>query len=98
MKGPPEIPINQFQLALLLNDEQKKFFEMVIKSNVFCGQCGGAAIAGITINEMFLTDLNDILVKGTCKTCKGKVARMMEFGENKEFYNGAMVFRNSIRG
>jgi hypothetical protein len=97
MKRPPEIKINQFQLALLLNDEQKEFFDMVIADNVFCSQCGGSAKEGININEMFLTDLNDILVKGTCKTCKGNVARMMEFGEEKDFYNQAMDFRNSIR-
>jgi hypothetical protein len=36
MKRPLEIQINRFQLALLLNDEQKKFFEMVILDNVFC--------------------------------------------------------------
>ena len=97
MKRPPKIKINQFQLAVLLNDEQKKFFDMVIADNVFCSQCRGLAKEGITINEMFLTDLNDILVKGTCNTCKGKVARTMEFGEDKDFYNKAMDFRNSIR-
>jgi hypothetical protein len=52
---------------------------------------------GITINEIFLTDLNDILVKGTCNSCNGKVARMMEFGEDKEFYNKAMDFRKFVR-
>lgn len=97
MKRPPEIQINQFQLALLLNDEQKKFFKMVVANNVFCSQCGGVAKDGISVNEMFLTNLNDILVKGTCNACKGKVARMMEFGEDEEFYNKAMNFRNSIR-
>lgn len=96
MKRPPEIQINQFQLVLLLNDEEKKSFEMVIADNVFCSHCGGVARAGISINEMFLTNLNDILVKGTCNTCNGKVARIMEFGESKEFYNKAMGFRNSI--
>jgi|AntRauTorckE6833_2_1112554.scaffolds.fasta_scaffold00298_8 hypothetical protein len=97
MKRPPEIKINQFQLAVLLNGEQKKFFEMVIAENVFCSHCGGICKKGMTINEMFLTDLNDILVKGTCNICKGKVARTMEFGEEKEFYDKAIDFRNSIR-
>lgn len=97
MKRSPEIQINQFQLDLLLNNEQKKFFEMVVTNNVFCSQCGGVAKDGISVNEIFLTDLNDILLKGTCITCNGKVARMMKFGEDEEFYNKAMNFRNSIR-
>lgn len=97
MKRPPELQINRFQLDLLLNNEQKEFFEMVVAENVFCGQCGGVAKDGISVSEMFLTDLNDILVKGTCNTCNGKVARMMEFGEDEEFYNKAMNFRNSIK-
>jgi len=96
MKKTPEIQINQFQLAILLNDEQKKFFERAVADNVFCRQCGGAATAGITIDEMFLTDLNDILVKGTCNTCKGKVARLIEFGGEQEFYEKAMAFRKAI--
>lgn len=97
MKRPEEIKINRFQLAILLNDEQKKFFDTVMADNVFCVQCGGTCEKGITINEIFLTDLNDILVKGNCNTCKGNVARMMEFGEDKEFYNKVMDFRNSIK-
>ena len=97
MKRPPEIKINQFQLAVLLNDEQKKFFDTVIADNVFCSQCGGTCTKGINISEIFLTDLNDIMVNGTCNTCKGKVARIMEFGEDKEFYDKAMDFRNSIK-
>ena len=97
MKRPPQIKINRFQLNFLLDDEQKDFFDSVIASNVFCSQCEGICKEGITINEISLTDLNDILVKGTCNTCKGKVARMIEFVEDKAFYERATDFRNSIR-
>lgn len=96
MKRPPEIKINLFQLNVLLNDKQKDFFDTVLAGNVFCANCGGTCKNGITVKEIFLTNLNDIHVEGTCNTCNGKVARMIEFGENKEFYDKAMDFRKSI--
>jgi hypothetical protein len=96
MKQPPEIPINPFQLAILLNDEQKDFYSYVLAENVFCCNCGGSAIKGIEVKEIFLTNLNDVLVRGTCNECNGKVARIFEFGEDKAFYEKANRFRNSI--
>jgi hypothetical protein len=45
---------------------------------------------------MYLTSLNDIYVRGTCKVCGGKVARTMEFGEDKVFYEKASDFRRAI--
>ena len=97
MKRPPEIKLNKFQLALLLNNDQKGFYNEVLADNVFCSNCGGIALKGIEIEEIFLTDLNDILVRGTCKVCNGKVARVFEFGEDKAFYNKANDFRKAIR-
>lgn len=97
MERPPEIKINRLQLDQLLNDEQKYFFDKIIAENVFCRQCGGSCKAGITISVIILTDLNDVLVKGSCNTCNGKVARVMELGEDEKFYKKAMDFRTSIR-
>ncbi len=96
MKQPPEIPINQFQLTILLNDEQKDFYSYVLAENVFCSKCAGSAIKGIDVKEIFLTNLNDVLVHGTCNECNGKVARIFEFGEDKAFYEKANRFRKSI--
>ncbi len=94
MERPPKIEINQFQLARLLNEQRKQFFDEVIATSVFCVQCGDTCTKGITINKIFLTDLNDILIQGTCNLCKGKVARMFEFGLEKAFNDEAMEFRN----
>ncbi|MFW5708144.1 MAG: hypothetical protein ACOC12_09500 [Bacteroidota bacterium] len=97
MQRPPKIKLNQFQLAILLNDEQKKFYDYVMADNVFCVHCKGTCKKGITVEDIFLDSLNDIYVRGTCNTCNGKVGRTMEFGEDKEFYNKAMNFRESIQ-
>ncbi len=96
MKRPAEIQINQFQLAVLLGEELLNNYKQALTDYVYCNTCNGHAKKGIEVKEIFLTDLNDILVRGTCKTCNGRVARMLEFGENKEFYAKAMKFRKAI--
>lgn len=96
MKRPPQIPLNQFQLAVLLNDDEKHFYDKVLAENVYCRSCAGNVAKGVVVTEILLNDLNDIHVRGTCKVCKGTVARIFEFGEQKEFYNRAMKFRKAI--
>lgn len=97
IKRPPENKINQFQLALLLDDKEKQFYNYVIANNIYCSQCRGIASEGIVVDEIFLTDLNDIRVRGRCKVCNGEVGRLFEYGENKDFYDKVSLFRNSIK-
>ena len=95
MGRPPEIQINRFQLALLLDNSQRGVYDEVLANNVFCSHCGGIAQKGIVAEDIYLTRLNDIMVRGTCKACNGKVARILEFGEDKTFYEKANNFRSS---
>lgn len=98
MIRPPEIPINRFQLAILLNEQQKQDYQFMLDEGVFCSHCGGVAEKGIVVTEIFLNSLNDIFVCGTCKVCSGKVACTMEFGEDEAFYENANAFRKTIGG
>ncbi len=91
-----EIGINSFQLNVLLDNRQKEIYKMVTDTNVFCMTCGGVCEEGIEIDSIFLNDLNDILVKGTCNKCGNNVARTLEFGEDKDFYDKAVKLRKSI--
>lgn len=97
MKRLPEIKINLFQLAVLLDEKDKKFYDYVIEHNVYCSHCRGVAKEGIDVEEVYLTDLNDIRVQGRCKVCNGVVGRLFEYGEKKDFYEKANRFRNSIK-
>ena len=92
-----DIQINIFQLNLLLEKDQKEFYDQVIANNVFCANCGGQCPKGITVTEILLNSRNDILVNGTCNECSGKVARYIEFGEDEAFYKKAMNFRKSMQ-
>ena len=97
MKSTIEIPINQFQLAILLNEEQKVSYKFMLENGVFCVQCGSICEKGIEVEKIYLTNLNDVKVQGVCKVCNGKVVRIVEFGEDKAFYEKATNFRKSIK-
>jgi|SRR5690554_5468324 Zn-finger nucleic acid-binding protein len=97
MKGLPEIPINLFQLAVLLDEVERHFYNVVIDSYVYCAQCRGVASEGVEVEKIFLNSVNDIRVEGRCRKCNGEVGRLFEFGEIKEFYEKACHFRESIR-
>lgn len=96
MTRPTEIPINRFQLTILLNEKLKQDYQFLLDEGVICIQCGGIAQKGIVVTEIYLSSLNDIFVRGTCKVCGGKVARTMEFGENEAFYEKANDFRKAL--
>lgn len=98
MKRPPAIKINRFQLARLLDKQQMDLYKEVCNSNVFCSHCRDTAKDGIEVEELILNDLNDIMIRGTCRVCNGQVGRIIEFGGDKAFYLKAMEFRKSLSG
>ncbi len=73
----PEIKINSFQLAVLLDEAKKLFYRFVIENHVFCAQCGEIAHEGIEVTEVYLTALNDVRVRGRCRKCNGEVIRRL---------------------
>lgn len=96
MMNRTNIKINRFQLNVLLNNEQKKDFDYLLDHGVFCNTCDKICPEGVEIDEIFLNSSNDIMIKGKCKACGGNVTRIMEFGEDKVFFNNANNFRKSL--
>lgn len=97
MKELPEIPVNRFQLAVLLDEEERHFYNVVIDNYVYCAQCRGFAKEGVEVERICLSGVNDIWVKGRCRKCGGEVARLLEFGGKKEFDERACRLRESIK-
>ena len=91
-----KMQINRFQLHLLVNDEEKEAFDYLADHGVFCSTCGEICPEGVLINKLYLNSFNDIVLEGNCKHCKGRVTRIMEFGEDRDFFNKACDFRKSI--
>ena len=96
MRKLKEIRINPFQLNRLLSKKRMNDYRFLLAKGVFCSSCGGVCTEGIHVNEIILNSMNDILVRGSCKVCQGKVARVMEFGEDETFYEQANAFRATL--
>jgi hypothetical protein len=95
MNEPIELIINQEQLNSLLSEEQRENFDYILKHNVFCGKCGGIAKLGIKVNQIILDSINDLRVEGICKKCNSNVARILEFGDNKDFIQKALNLKKN---
>ena len=96
MNTYPEIQIHKFQLGVLLTGIDKKFYNYIIKYNIYCSCCKSLAFKGIFVDEIYLTKYNDVRVVGRCKICNSEVLRLFEFGNEKEFRNKANKIRESI--
>ena len=96
MKELSEIQINQFQLAVLLDEEERHFYNVVVEGFIYCSQCRGFAGEGVEVESIYLDSLNDIRVEGRCRKCGGRVVRLFEFGGKKVFNEKARRFRQSI--
>ena len=97
MSRQKDIQINEFQLRTLLNEEQRKGYDYLCNHGVYCTTCEGICTKGIHIIEIHLNPLNDIMIYGSCKVCNGKVTRIIEFGENRVFYEKANQFRKTLQ-
>lgn len=91
-----EMSLDWVQLNNLLNQEEKDAYDFLLNNGVFCTRCSSICREGVDVISVSLNWLNDIVVKGRCKFCGHKVVRIMEFGENQEFFIKAMEFRSSV--
>ena len=91
-----EIKLNQFQLNILLNQEEKEDYQYILNLGIYCVRCEEMCPKGVEVIDNILNSMNDILIKGRCKKCGKTVKRFIEFGEDREFYERAQAFRKSI--
>lgn len=97
MNKKAEVKIHQFQLRTLLDEERMEVYNTILAKNVYCNNCRGEAKEGIDVEEVVINHISDIIVRGRCKICKGKVARYFEFGENDDFFDKVVNFKNSLK-
>lgn len=96
MDSLKEIYLNQFQLNILLNEEEKEAYRYIVQEGTYCVHCKDVCIEGVEVRENILNDMNDILIKGVCKKCGGHVSRFIEYGEFEDFVKRANLFRKAI--
>ncbi len=92
---PPEILISLSEVKMLMKDKFE-FFKSITSNNILCMNCmEDKGAVGMNIEKIFLSNLNDVIARGTCKECGGKVARILETGEDADFYERVMAFRKA---
>ena len=87
-----EIKIDLDDIQVIFGGEMDHF-NTILKS-VYCTKCGGSYDKTIVNYTAYLNNLNDIVLKGECQTCSGKVGRYLETGESKERFAAADHVRN----
>jgi DNA polymerase II large subunit len=87
-----EIKINSDDIQVIFGGDIEHFNKIL--DTVYCTKCGGSYDKTIVNYTAYLTKLNDIVLKGECKTCSGKVARYIETGESEERFAAADHIRN----
>lgn len=80
--GKNEIKLTNEDLVFIYGDDYPKFLEIFI-TNCFCNFCQPPAKYNSTIvdYEIFLNDLDDVILRGFCAVCKNPVGRYLETGE-----------------
>jgi hypothetical protein len=91
-----EMSLDLVQLNCLFNREEKDAYDFLLKNGVFCTRCNTICTEGVNVASVSLNWMNDIVVEGNCNVCGQSVTRIIEFGENQEFFIKAMEFRSSI--
>ena len=69
-------------------------FIEIARTSIFCHKCYPKIHKSVSmkIEEYWLNNLGDIIMKGTCEICGGKCARYMESGENPKSFKIARKY------
>jgi hypothetical protein len=97
MNKQKNIQINPFQLNRLLDENEKEDFQFLLDHGVFCNQCELICENGVEDYTTHLDAHNDIVLRGKCAVCGGKVSRIMEFGEDETFFEKAYNFKEELK-
>lgn len=80
MINKTEIRINQDDLIFIFGEEIDDFTQKIV-ANCYCANCSPSYRSTIINYQIFLNDLDDIILKGICARCGHKVNRYIETGE-----------------
>lgn len=82
MKKAKQIKITEEDFKFIYGDDYG-FFQSKILSNCYCAVClGNSAIVNYV---SFINDLDDVILRGFCAKCGGRIGRYLETGEVEEF-------------
>lgn len=92
-----EIKITPEDIKTIYGKDYSLFEEKIIP-NCYCGNCEDSYSSTIISYEIFLNDLNDITLRGSCRRCNGPVNRYLETGEAEKYQESITEVRKRLKG
>ncbi|MEN0050084.1 MAG: hypothetical protein AAF806_23675 [Bacteroidota bacterium] len=94
MRREHEIPISEQDLKFIVRDEFEETVDLA-RYNSYCSTCYGKDEVEMIEYTLSLNDLNDVIFRGKCKSCNGKIVRYVEIGELAKFRMRTEIIRES---
>jgi hypothetical protein len=80
------LKITEKDLEFIYGKDYELFKNKIIP-NCYCSKCDSNYCSKIVDYKIFLNDLNDVTLEGSCSDCGSKIARYVETGEVEEYEN-----------
>lgn len=89
-----ELQLTTDGLKFIAENNYEKLIKLA-KYNAYCPSCYRYRCVEMVNFEIYLNNVNDVIFKGTCKTCKRKINRYVETGEHDKFYLKSQILKNA---
>jgi len=94
MPQDEEIELASLQFENLLNNGQRESFNYLLNHTVFCPNCSRICPEGVVDYTTYLTDADEVLMKGKCGKCGSGVTKLMLLDEDADFEKRVRTIRN----
>ena len=91
-----QIEITQNELEEILDSDWEFFRDKIINGNVWCMDCRNGDQTIIDY-KIFISERNDIILKGICKKCGNKVGRLLETGDEEKYKQEIELIRSKYK-
>ena len=88
-----DFPITVDDLQFIVGEEYETIRSLAI-DNSFCHTCFKKKGYQMKIDKLYLLSNNDVVFKGNCTRCGGRMARVVEIGEQSKFRIKTDIVRN----
>jgi len=95
MPQDEEIELGSLQFESLLNNGQREAFNYLLNNTVFCPNCSKICPEGVVDYITYLTDADEVLMKGKCGKCGSGVTRLMLLEEDAGFADRVKAIRDN---
>lgn len=95
MANKKQVKITKQNLVAIYGKDNRLFEEKIIP-NCYCHKCKTPYQSTIVNYEIFLNDLNDIILEGYCAKCGNSMNRYLETGEVPEYQEGIKKVRENL--